>query len=52
VDITGLPDGEYALRSTTDPEDQLRESDEGNNAAMVYIEIEGNQVSIIDSPGG
>ena len=51
VDITGLPDGEYALRSTADPEDQLRELDEDNNAAAVYIEILGNQVSIIDNPG-
>lgn len=50
VDITELPDGAYALRSIVDPEDQLRELDEDNNAATVYIEINGNQVSIIESP--
>lgn len=51
VDITGLPDGEYALRSTADPQDQLRELHEDNNAAIVYIEIVGDQISIIESPG-
>jgi phosphohistidine phosphatase SixA len=50
VDITAVPDGIYALRSTVDGEDHLRELDETNNAALVYIEIKGSRVTIIERP--
>ncbi|HLF37050.1 MAG TPA: lysyl oxidase family protein, partial [Anaerolineales bacterium] len=54
IDISGLPDGIYALMSTADPYNLIQESDETNNAAVVYLEIKGTQVSILDraaSPG-
>ncbi len=44
LDITGLPDGPYALRSIVDPLNQIVESNEANNAALVYIEIQRNEV--------
>ncbi|HLF26933.1 MAG TPA: lysyl oxidase family protein [Anaerolineae bacterium] len=47
VDITALADGTYALRSTVDPANQLRESDDENNSAVVFIELTGNRVEII-----
>jgi phosphohistidine phosphatase SixA len=50
VDITAVPDGMYALRSTVDANNQLRELDEANNAATVYIEIEGSRVAVIEKP--
>jgi hypothetical protein len=51
VDISTVPDGVYALRSIADPEDQLRELDDANNAAMVFIHISGAQVRIIQDAG-
>jgi phosphohistidine phosphatase SixA len=50
VDITGLPDGLYELRSTADPENQIMELDDTNNTARVLIEIQGSQVKIIENP--
>jgi hypothetical protein len=51
VDISTVPDGVYALRSIADPENQLRELDDANNAAMVYIQISGNQVRFVVDAG-
>lgn len=48
IDITGLPDGIYALRSVVDPDGVLWEVSESNNAAVLYIEISGSQVDILD----
>jgi hypothetical protein len=44
VEITGLPDGLYALKTTIDPADTILESDEHNNAAIRYILLEAGQV--------
>jgi hypothetical protein len=44
VEITGLPDGVYALRSITDPNNHLLELDETNNAASVYLQLSGETV--------
>jgi hypothetical protein len=49
VDITAVPNGVYAVRSTVDPDNQLRESNDANNSAIIYIELAGNRVSVIDS---
>jgi hypothetical protein len=49
VNITALPDGLYALRSTVDPDNHLREADDTNNAAVVYIELNGTRVREIES---
>jgi hypothetical protein len=48
IDITFLFDGIYALRSTVNPENRLWETDRENNTTILYIEIEGNRVSIVD----
>lgn len=49
IDITSLPSyGVYALVSTADPENRLLEANETNNAARIYIEIDGSHVHIID----
>lgn len=50
VDITGLPDGRYALRVTLDPDDLLLEAKDSNNAALVFIEVVGDEVSRVDGP--
>ncbi len=50
LDITGIPDGHYAIRSTADPVNRLLESDETNNSAIVYIELIGNRIERQQSP--
>ncbi len=51
IDISGLPDGSYALMSIADPFNLIQESDETNNAVVVYLEIEGRSVRVARSPG-
>ena len=48
VDISGLPDGEYLLVSTVDPDDLLLETDETNNAASLYFSLQEDQVIMGD----
>jgi hypothetical protein len=48
VDITRVLDGVYALQSTVDPDDYLWEVDDTNNAGVVYFELMGRQVQILD----
>ncbi len=50
IDISGLPDGIYALISTADPYNLIQESDETNNAAVVYLEIRDQRVTVLDGP--
>ena len=44
VDITGLPDGMYALVSTANPSRVLLESNYTNNTAVLYLTIHGADV--------
>ena len=48
IDITGLPDGIYALRSVVDPDGVLWEVNETNNAVVLYVEISASQVVTLD----
>jgi phosphohistidine phosphatase SixA len=48
IDITDVPDGIYAVRSIVDPANQFRELSRSNNAAIVYVEIQGDRVGIVD----
>ena len=50
LDITGLPDGRYALRTFLDPDNLLMESDETNNVYVMYLVIEGNDVEAAPPP--
>ena len=45
LDISDVPDGRYAIRSTADPEDRLQETDETNNAAVVYVQLTGDRIT-------
>ncbi len=49
IDITGLPDGAYALVSRANPDDVVYESDIRNNIAIPLIEISGDQVFLMRS---
>lgn len=48
VDITFLLDGIYALRSIVNPENRLWEENSANNTAILYIEIDGNRVRVVE----
>ncbi|HEX2066681.1 MAG TPA: lysyl oxidase family protein, partial [Candidatus Thermoplasmatota archaeon] len=49
VEMTGAPDGAYALCSTTNQDHILLESDYGNNQACTLFELAGNTVTVLSS---
>jgi L-ascorbate metabolism protein UlaG (beta-lactamase superfamily) len=49
IEISGIPDGTYALMSIADPYNLIQESDETNNAIVIYLQIEGHRVTVLDS---
>jgi hypothetical protein len=50
VNIGGLPDGVYVLKSTVDPDNILLESDPTNNSALVYFTLRGTQLTVLEQP--
>jgi hypothetical protein len=50
IDITNVPDGDYCVRSTTDPNDRLLETDETDNSGSVAITLQGLEVTILPDP--
>ena len=47
LDISGVPDGRYAVRSTADPDNRLPETDETNNTVIAYVEIRGTSIAVL-----
>lgn len=47
LDINHLEDGLYALISTVDPAQILREGDVTNNSSVIYFQIEGDQINLL-----
>jgi hypothetical protein len=47
LDLTGIADGFYALRSTTNPQRYLYESNYDNNSAILYLEIRGESLNLV-----
>ncbi|QDT13194.1 DUF4347 domain-containing protein [Planctomycetes bacterium K23_9] len=45
IDVTDVADGQYYLEITTDPENNIQETDETNNTARVLITIGNGQVT-------
>lgn len=52
LEVTGLPDGMYLLRTQVDPAGLIVEAEEGNNAAQVYFGLYGERLVVfgIDPP--
>ncbi|MEX0749241.1 MAG: lysyl oxidase family protein, partial [Dehalococcoidia bacterium] len=50
LDIDGVPDGRYAVRTLADPAGRLREKDDDNNDLVVYVEITGAEIELLDGP--
>ncbi len=49
MDVTGLPNGLYALRSTVDPDGLLIEADRRNNTAMTYFVLRNHRLSVVEA---
>jgi hypothetical protein len=47
VDITGLPDGTYALVSTVDPDNIILETNNRNNSALIYFKLSQGVLEIV-----
>lgn len=45
LDLSGISDGSYCLRLTSDPFDLLQETDDSDNSSAVAIEISGTDVT-------
>jgi hypothetical protein len=45
-----LADGDYAIRSTADPYNKLRESNEQNNEGVLYFSVRGGQIQASGQP--
>ncbi len=50
LELGNIPDGRYAVRSVTDPRNRIVEKNEDNNITVSYIEINGDNVSILSGP--
>ncbi len=48
IDITEVPDGDYELIVTTNPEGRISETDLDNNSATVSVRLAGDEVSVLD----
>jgi len=48
LDITGLPDGDYRLVITADPENLLAETNDGDNSASLLIRIASGTVTPLE----
>jgi hypothetical protein len=50
LDISGLLDGVYALRSIANVGGWLLETDYTNNSATIYLALDGNEVEEVEAP--
>jgi hypothetical protein len=50
IDVSDLPDGVYALRSTANAGQWLIETDYTNNTATIYIALKGSTVEEVEPP--
>ncbi|MGI5826231.1 MAG: lysyl oxidase family protein [Patescibacteria group bacterium] len=50
LDIKGIGDGNYLVRTVVNPDQKIAESDYENDEVVVYIEIKGNEIMRRDSP--
>lgn len=48
INITGLSNGRYRLRSTADPFNRIRETDNGNNASVIRFRLRGRRIILLD----
>ena len=47
IHLAGVADGFYALKSTTNPDGSLLEANYSNNAALLYLSIQGTRIELV-----
>ena len=47
IDIGGLPDGAYALRTRIDPDNRVLETDDSDNIDVTYVVVRGFEVEAV-----
>jgi hypothetical protein len=52
IDVTGLPDGVYALRITVDPQNRLAETSDADNVSSVDVRLAGGTVTVLGAKPG
>lgn len=52
IDITGLPDGVYTVRVSTDQANWFQETNDSNNFASAQIQITGSSVTVVSQGAG
>lgn len=52
IERKGLEDGLYVLRASTDPDDVIIESDDGDNTSYSYFRLEGNKIEVLERGRG
>jgi hypothetical protein len=52
INISGLSNGTYTVKVTADAANNIKESNEGNNAATAKININGNTVTLMSANDG
>ncbi|NPV06932.1 MAG: LysM peptidoglycan-binding domain-containing protein [Anaerolineae bacterium] len=50
LDITGVPDGRYAIRIVVNPDGLISETNTANNVSVRHIEIQGDSIRPIPAP--
>lgn len=50
IDIGSIADGNYLTRFIVNPDKNILESDYGNNEVILYINIQGNHLTVENSP--
>lgn len=50
LDLRGIDDGRYAFVSTVNPDNLILELDPTNNTLTTYIEVQGQNVTVLDGP--
>lgn len=51
IHLAGIEDGFYALKSTTNPDASLLEANYSNNAAVLYLSIQGTRLELVAPEG-
>lgn len=51
IQLGAVEDGFYALKSTANPDGILVEADYDNNTALIYLDIRGEEIALIDLNG-
>lgn len=50
LDISSIQDGRYAIQAIVNPDKKITEANYTNNNVIIYVEIEGTTIKVIENP--